>query len=1303
MFLLLACTSAAHALSPQSNHGAIQAVPAPGKVVIDGQISDGEWDTSGEMFVYGVRNLRERYSVRLIAMWDSQNLYLAMKWRDPTPMINNVDAARAPGEGWMADSFQARFITPDYGQIHLTSWYSSKFDTSVCQINYNAPIEEAGKQVFRGPGKILKDATGFEQAFMVETDNRGYVQEMKIPWTLLMKDASKITANLEFGFSGEYFWGGPSGTKWPAVMWSDPINQAVGQRVVLYQSPASWGKMKLLAKGNLPLEVIESFDSKRQGPIPIRVELPANATKFSLAIDDASGKRVRNLVSHQDVSDYLISRAGDKQIIQVSWDGRAEGMWDKERSLFIGDYVAPGKYVARTIAHNGLSVLHEGSFYNPGTPTWHTAEGNGGWLADHSPPLSSGVLPKSNTTNNVRIFLGCQGGETGVGFIGVGKDGLKKWEWVRLGSGAWYIAAGEKHVYFTYGGTGGPGARALGRSNPETGEQVNFGDKSEIVLPGESKGLAWSVKKQLAISLAEGKVLLMDAETGAIQREVQVVKPGMLAFNPQGTEVIGVSDKQFFRLNVDTGDVKTFRLDGVETPAGVAIDSANRLYVTDTSKLSAFRFDTVADGAKPSLTIGEPGGHRAGKWNPQAMNNPSSVSIEEFPDGSTTHIWITEADYSLKRVSVWNAADGKLVRDYLGTTSYMGSGGALSDDVPDLGIYRGTLFKLDYPNYSYTPIERVGGQPDPLPGKYALFGISEGSMGFDNANHFVSDVSGKKVEYYVIGTDVARVLVRRGDHWVVVAAIGSQSRGLDPHTLAPTAGFPPAPNANCSFVWSDLNGDGFQSPDEVQWRDFGKANVFAGGWGYRCFKDLTWYHSGYALKPVRFSVDGAPIYDINKAEQLPGDLGKISGDIQKTMFGYVSGRPSGIADVNNVIHGLHWITGYDEKGTELWTYPNYWIAVHGGFSAPMATPGVIMGAIKTTGITTLPDGKHSLYTIRGNCGQEFLIRDDGMYVGELFTDLRMAPSKLPNDMKLRGVPINDTSLGGECFNGTFVRQSDGVVRLSYGETDVRVARVTGLDGIVDAPTVQINLTQGDIEKARQFVPKKSTGPERKTEYTAVTGKAFDVNALVAATFAEDENPIVVRQGNEEMGRAVIRYDAQNLYLAAQVADRTPMVNKGTLPTEAFKSGDSVNLYIAPLKDYPPTQISGTRVLLANVSGKPVAVVFKPDQGDKPYEFRSPVRTSVFKYVSEESAVKWQYKPAEGQYFVAAAIPWSVLGITAPASGMSFKLDIGLLFGDDTSSRTGQRTQWVDKQTNVINDVPSEAEFFPANWGTIKLR
>ena len=88
------------------NHG-LHAVPAPAKVMIDGDL--GEWDTSGTIVCCkDVEHLLDTESVRVAAMWDAEALYLAFVFRDSTPMVNKIDPATMVGNGWRSDAVQLR-------------------------------------------------------------------------------------------------------------------------------------------------------------------------------------------------------------------------------------------------------------------------------------------------------------------------------------------------------------------------------------------------------------------------------------------------------------------------------------------------------------------------------------------------------------------------------------------------------------------------------------------------------------------------------------------------------------------------------------------------------------------------------------------------------------------------------------------------------------------------------------------------------------------------------------------------------------------------------------------------------------------------------------------------------------------------------------------------------------------------------------------------------------------------------------------------------------------------------------------
>ncbi|HUU95292.1 MAG TPA: hypothetical protein VM487_06110, partial [Phycisphaerae bacterium] len=85
-------------------HKKIYAVPAPGKIRIDGKLDD--WDLSGQLFMYVVQETSEMQSARFAMMYDDDALYLSGIVRDPSPMMNRHDPTVDPEKAWDADVCQ---------------------------------------------------------------------------------------------------------------------------------------------------------------------------------------------------------------------------------------------------------------------------------------------------------------------------------------------------------------------------------------------------------------------------------------------------------------------------------------------------------------------------------------------------------------------------------------------------------------------------------------------------------------------------------------------------------------------------------------------------------------------------------------------------------------------------------------------------------------------------------------------------------------------------------------------------------------------------------------------------------------------------------------------------------------------------------------------------------------------------------------------------------------------------------------------------------------------------------------------
>ena len=123
------------------------------------------------------------------AMYDAEHLYLLARWSDETP-LNNPGQTMADN-GFNGDCLQFRIIThPDDARertSHWTCWRGRNGD-DVMDVVY-------GKQLNQEHLKNAK-TQGARQAFLIDAPAagatgvpapKGYVQEIAIPWSLLLK------------------------------------------------------------------------------------------------------------------------------------------------------------------------------------------------------------------------------------------------------------------------------------------------------------------------------------------------------------------------------------------------------------------------------------------------------------------------------------------------------------------------------------------------------------------------------------------------------------------------------------------------------------------------------------------------------------------------------------------------------------------------------------------------------------------------------------------------------------------------------------------------------------------------------------------------------------------------------------------------------------------------------------------------------------------------------------------------------------------------------------------------------------
>jgi len=162
----------------------LHAVPAPGKVVIDGEL--GEWDASGAIVCCkDVEQLLDTESVRVAAMWDAEALYLAFVFRDSTPMVNKIDPVTMIGNGWRSDAVQLRCNMAGFIS-HVDCWYYTPGRKPAMTIHYG----QVGVKDAKVGRPAYPEQLGAQEAFRAAPDGKGYTQEIRLPWKVITADGN---------------------------------------------------------------------------------------------------------------------------------------------------------------------------------------------------------------------------------------------------------------------------------------------------------------------------------------------------------------------------------------------------------------------------------------------------------------------------------------------------------------------------------------------------------------------------------------------------------------------------------------------------------------------------------------------------------------------------------------------------------------------------------------------------------------------------------------------------------------------------------------------------------------------------------------------------------------------------------------------------------------------------------------------------------------------------------------------------------------------------------------------------------
>jgi hypothetical protein len=374
---------------------------------------------------------------------------------------------------------------------------------------------------------------------------------------------------------------------------------------------------------------------------------------------------VRNLIAGKPLA---------KGTQRIAWDGLDEA----------GRVVPPGQYRWRAISHPGLAPEYLFSFGNDGTPPWRTGSGQDMWGPDHS-TLQAAAAGKDWT------FFAGSVAESGYPIVAVDQAGTKQQHYIApMGTGIETVqlaTAGQTlfaaHDGFVWGDHidkhkpdwKGAEKLTLCRFDIPSGKLIEFpGGKKFIVIattevgPGSANpqftghalaGLAALGDRLYLSNRATNTLLVLDAKTAEKVGELKLDQPGALAAD--GGNLLAVSGKSLVRLNPTTGTATPLKLDAPPAAiAGLAVDTAENIFVSDPATHVVRVFDKTGRSMK---TLGKPGGDYAGPVDPLRLVNPRGLAV-----AANGWLWVTEDRWTPKRLTAWDVAGGKLVREKFGPT-----------------------------------------------------------------------------------------------------------------------------------------------------------------------------------------------------------------------------------------------------------------------------------------------------------------------------------------------------------------------------------------------------------------------------------------------------------------------------------------------------------------------------------------------------------------------------------------------------------------------------------------------------------
>lgn len=958
-------------------------------------------------------------------------------------------------------------------------------------------------------------------------------------------------------------------------------------------------------------------------PIPVQFQLDKPGV-VTLVIEDADGKRIRNLIAETPFD------AGEHT---VWWDGSDDLARDLESPRH-GLYniptrpVAPGSYTVRGLVRDPVALKYEMSVYSAGKPPWRTADDTGYWMTNHTPPGAATWTPGAKTADGEPlIFLGSYVSEGGHGLQWVTEDGVKVGGQGHVG-GSWtgaptlttdlganaidgdlcYVAGVWEGQLSIDAKTRGDAADPVGERNVAklklgVDPLIKERDRDKATVP-EMEGfdggrqiyvLADAAASNGTLLLAfprQNELRVFDLRTGAQTGAVPVDAPVAVCFDERG-RLLTLSGGRVLRSDW-TGDPADVRfadlgLKGLEEPRMLTTDPAGRIYLSDLG--SSHQVKAFGPDGAFLKAIGTPGAPAVGPYDPTHMNHPHGLTVD-----GRGRVWIAERDFRPKRVSVWEPQSGArspaaLVKAFYGPTEY--GGGGVLDPLDDTRFYyKGMEFRLDW-EAGTDELVRVFNRPQPwLQSHYGpyspdtpLYPGGDASNRYFTSCYTTSPTGGTPVAFVWKDEPTRAHLVGgvgSAQHWDLLKTepfLPLWPEGLDPDG--------PRHKNQAVFSWSDRDGDGVPQPGEV-------AILAAASGGVTVMNNLDAVFARFNDQVVRAParIDPAtgvpywadvPVVLIDEAngpassggdQALTLSSGSDASGTDATGWTIATNAPPPFAK-----QGL----GGAKDGVPLWSYPSLWPGLHASHEAAVPDrPGMVVGHTRLLGgwiAPPTPDkpAGEPMFAVNGNMGNAYLFTADGLFVATLFHDVRTRPVwGMPRAE--RGMDVTDVSLHDENFWPSVTQTADGNVYLVDGAR-TSLVRIDGLNSIRRLPPTALEVTADDLNAARQWFAEN----ERRRQAGAVRGVVTVPVRTAAPTvdgdladWADARWAVIDRRGTKanfnskseayQADAAVcVSLDAKGggaLFAAFRTGQPDLLRNAGGPPASLFKTGGALDLMLA---------------------------------------------------------------------------------------------------------------------------------------------